>query len=255
MISHPALDGIRHGFCTRQGGTGNGLYESLNCGFGSGDDAAVVAVNWGRALALLGAAEWPLVTVHQIHSAKVAVVDQPWAQRDNPKADALVTRQRGLCLGILTADCVPLLFADPDAGVIGAAHAGWQGALAGVAEVTVAAMEALGAQAARIRAVIGPAIQQISYEVGAEFFTRFAEADPSSVAYFIPSSRAGRYRFDLPGFIEARLTALSLAAIGRTGLDTCDNPERFFSYRRATLRGEPDYGRQISLIALDPVAV
>jgi polyphenol oxidase len=255
LISHPALDGIRHGFSTRQGGTGNGLYESLNCGFGSGDDPSVVVANRGRALALLGAADWPLVTVHQIHSAKVAVVDRPWPQRDNPQADALVTKQRGLCLGILTADCVPLLFADPEAGVIGAAHAGWQGALAGVAEATVAAMAGLGAHVARIHAVIGPAIQQISYEVGAEFFVRFAEADPSSVAYFTTSSRVGRYRFDLPGFVEARLAALGLAAIGQTGLDTCGDPDRFFSYRRATLRGEPDYGRQISLIALDPAAV
>ena len=138
--------------------------------------------------------------------------------------------------------------------MIGAAHAGWQGALAGVAEATIAEMEALGARAARIRAVIGPAIQQVSYEVGAEFFARFAAADPSSAGYFTTSSRSGRYHFDLPGFVENRLAALGLAAIGRIGLDTCADPGRFFSYRRATLQGEPDYGRQISLIALDPGA-
>jgi YfiH family protein len=246
MITHPVLDGIAHGFFTRQGGTSTGIYASLNCGFGSDDDGSNVAANRERVLAQLGMPGRPLVMVHQIHSATVVTVEQPWARSDNPRADAMVTNRPGLCLGILTADCVPLLFADPVAGVIGAAHAGWKGALGGVAEATIAAMCRLGAVPGRIAAAIGPAIQQASYEVGPEFHAGFAE----SARFFRGPAPDGRYHFDLPGFVEARLAALGLARIGNTGLDTCADETRFFSYRRATVRREPDYGRQLSVIAL-----
>lgn len=250
MITHPVLDGVLHGFLTRRGGTSAGLYESLNCGFGSADDAAAVEANRRLAVTRIGAEGLPLVTVHQVHSPDVVMVEAPWPRSENPQADALVTRQPGICLGVLSADCVPILFADPEAGVIGAAHSGWKGALSGVADATVAAMCRLGAERARIRAAIGPAIQQYSYEVGPEFPGRFAEADAEALDFFQASSRPGRYMFDLPGYVERRLGRLGLAAIGNTGLDTCSDAERFFSYRRTTLRGEPDYGRQISLIAL-----
>jgi YfiH family protein len=250
MITHPVLDAIAHGFFTRQGGTSTGIYASLNCGFGSDDDSSNVAVNRDRVLAQLGMPGRPLVMVHQIHSATVVTVERPWAWTDNPRADALVTNRPGLCLGILTADCVPLLFADPIAEVIGAAHAGWKGALGGVAEATIAAMCRLGAEPGRIRATIGPAIQQDSYEVGFEFRARFAEADLGSLRFFRGPAPDGRYRFDLPGLVESRLAALGLAQIGNTSLDTCADETRFFSYRRATLRDEPDYGRQLSVIAL-----
>jgi YfiH family protein len=250
VITHPALDGIRHGFLTRRGGASSGLYESLNCGFGSADEPQAVEDNRARALARIGAAALPLVTVHQIHSPDVVVVEEPWPRSDNPRADAMVTRRKGTCLGVLSADCVPLLFADAEAGVIGAAHSGWKGALTGVAEATVAAMCRLGAVQARIRVAIGPAIQQDSYEVGPEFPDRFAAADAESARFFRPAARAGHFMFDLPGYVERRLARLGLAAVGNAGLDTCADAQRFFSYRRATLRGEPDYGRQISLVAL-----
>ncbi|MEA2757198.1 MAG: purine-nucleoside/S-methyl-5-thioadenosine phosphorylase / adenosine deaminase [Aliidongia sp.] len=250
MITHPVLDGISHGFFTRQGGTSTGIYASLNCGFGSDDESRSVAANRALLLERLGVPDLPLVTVHQIHSATVVTVEQPWARGDNPQADAMVTNRPGFCLGILTADCVPLLFADPAAGVIGAAHAGWKGALGGIAEATIAAMCRLGAEPGRIRVAIGPAIQQASYEVGAEFPARFAEADPANLRFFHGPAPDRRYRFDLPGFVESRLAALGLAQIGNTALDTCAEEARFFSYRRATLRREPDYGRQISVVAL-----
>jgi len=250
VITHPVLDDVRHGFLTRQGGVSTGLYDSLNCGFGSGDAPQSVAANRARAVSLLGLPDLALVTVHQVHSPDVVVVDEPWPQGQNPKADALVTRRPGICLGVLSADCVPLLFADAEAGVIGAAHSGWKGALLGVAQATIAAMCRLGAEPSRIRVAIGPAIQQDSYEVGPEFPGRFAEADPESLRFFRNSARAGHYMFDLPGLIENRLASLGLAAIGNTSLDTCTDEARFFSYRRATLRHEPDYGRQISLVAL-----
>jgi polyphenol oxidase len=250
VITHPVLDGVRHGFMTRQGGVSTGLYDSLNCGFGSSDEPSSVAANRARAVALLGLPDLAPVTVHQIHSPDVVVVEQPWPHGENPKADAMVTRRPGTCLGVLSADCVPLLFADRQAGVIGAAHSGWKGALFGVAQATIAAMCKLGAEPGRICVAIGPAIQQDSYEVGPEFPGRFAEADPDSLRFFRSAARAGHYMFDLPGFIESRLAPLGLAAIGNTRLDTCTDEARFFSYRRTTLRREPDYGRQISLVAL-----
>jgi YfiH family protein len=250
VITHPVLTGVSHGFFTRQGGTSTGFYASLNCGFGSGDAAEAVAANRARALAGLGLPDLTLVTVHQIHSPAVVAVERPWPQDQNPRADAMVTNRPGTALGVLSADCVPLLFADAEAGVIGAAHAGWKGALAGVAEATIAAMCRLGAETGRIRAAIGPAIQQNSYEVGAEFPDRFAETHAGSLRFFRSSERPGRHMFDLPGLIQDKLARLGLAAIGNTGLDTCADEAGFFSYRRAGLRGEAVYGRQISIVAL-----
>lgn len=249
MITHPVLDGVRHGFCTRQGGDSTGLYDGLNCGFGSGDDRETVAANRARAVARLGDG-LTLVTVHQVHSPRIVTVETPWPHEENPKADGLATRRRGVCLGVLSADCVPILFVDREAGVIGAAHAGWKGALADIGAATVDAMCAIGAERGRIRAAIGPAIQPDSYEVGPEFPGPFVDADADNLRFFRVASRAGKYLFDLPGFVESRLGRLGLAAIGNTRLDTCADEARFFSYRRTTLRGEPDYGRQISLIAL-----
>jgi len=253
IVTLPALAhqaGVRHAFFTRQGGTGAGLYASLNCGFGSDDAPERVEANRAHAMALLGLPAQALVTVHQIHSAEVATVREPWHRAANPKADALVTDRPGVALGILTADCVPILFADPEARVIGAAHSGWKGTRDGVSEATVAAMERLGARRRRIHAAIGPAIQQASYEVGPEFPERFAELDSANERFFVPSPRPGHFMFDLPGLVEKHLEAIGLASIERSGHDTAAEPELFFSYRRATLRGEPDYGRGLSAIAL-----
>ena len=210
----------------------------------------MVEANRAQAMALLDLPADALVTVHQIHSPDVAIVERPWQRAENPKADALVTDRPGVALGILTADCVPILFADLTARVIGAAHSGWKGTRDGVSEATVTAMERLGARRDRIRAAIGPAIQQKSYEVGPEFPERFTSLDPSTARFFVPSSRAGHFMFDLPGLVEARLKALGLGSVERSPHDTAAEPELFFSYRRATLKGEPDYGRGLSAIAL-----
>ena len=210
----------------------------------------MVEANRAQAMALLDLPADALVTVHQIHSPDVAIVERPWQRAENPKADALVTDRPGVALGILTADCVPILFADLTARVIGAAHSGWKGTRDGVSEATVTAMERLGARRDRIRAAIGPAIQQKSYEVGPEFPERFTSLDPSTARFFVPSSRAGHFMFDLPGLVEARLKAFGLGSVERSPHDTAAEAELFFSYRRATLRGEPDYGRGLSAIAL-----
>ncbi len=242
--------GLRHAFFTRQGGRGDGIYASLNCGFGSDEAPAVVEANRARAMALMDLPAEALVTVHQVHSPDVATVEQPWPRAQNPKADALVTDRPGVALGILTADCVPILFADVQARVIGAAHSGWKGTRDGVSEATVAAMERLGARRSRIHAAIGPAIQQKSYEVGPEFPERFTDGDATTERFFIPSARPGHFMFDLPGLVEHRLATLGLASVERSAHDTAAEPDLFFSYRRATLRGEPDYGRGLSAIAL-----
>jgi polyphenol oxidase len=244
--------GLRHAFFTRQGGHGDGIYASLNCGFGSDEAADVVEANRARAMALLDLPVGALVTVHQIHSPDVSIVERPWPRVENPKADALVTDRPGVALGILTADCVPILFADAEAGVIGAAHSGWKGTRDGISEATVVAMERLGARRARIHAAIGPAIQQKSYEVGPEFPARFTSLDPSAERFFVPSVRAGHFMFDLPGLVETRLNAFGLGSVERSAHDTAAEADLFFSYRRATLRGEPDYGRGLSAIALVP---
>jgi YfiH family protein len=244
------LPGIRHGFLTRHGGVSTGIYASLNCGLGSKDDHGAVVENRARALRNAGLAPDSLSTAYQVHSAKVAVVGKDWNESERPQVDGLVTRTRGKSLGILTADCVPVLFADPEAGVIGAAHAGWKGAIGGVLQETVAAMEQLGADRARIQAGIGPAIAQKSYEVGPEFPKAFIDRDPANARLFTTSTRCRHFMFDLVGFVARELKALGLAGLGLTGRDTCAEADDFFSYRRTTLAKEPDYGRQISVIGL-----
>ena len=250
MITLDALDdlsGIRHGFFTREGGVSKGHYASLNCGFGSGDEPARVAENRARIAGRLAVPAGHLVTVYQIHSPDVVVAGRPWQPGDAPQADAMVTNQPGLALGILTADCVPVLFADPAARVIGAAHAGWKGARGGVVASTVAAMVKLGAKPERIVAAIGPCIAQDSYEVGPEFPGQFEAGD---AGFFKPSVKPGHHMFDIGGLVEKRLTEQGIASVRRCPADTAAEEERFFSYRRATLRGEPVYGRGLSVIVL-----
>jgi polyphenol oxidase len=253
MITLDALSrdpAIRHAFFTRRGGVSEGMFASLNCGFGSADDPDRVTRNRGIAAGRLGLAEDRLVTCYQVHSATVVTVDEPWRREQSPRADGMVTTRPGIALGVLAADCAPVLFADFAAGVIGAAHGGWRGALTGVLEATAARMAELGASPARIRAGIGPCIAQASYEVGPEFPGRFAEIDDASAAFFVPAARDGHFRFDLPGYIEHRLARLGLAAIERAPHDTVADPANFFSYRRACLAGERDYGRGLAAIAL-----
>jgi len=250
MITLRSLDrltGVRHGFFIRQGGVSAGIYGSLNCGFGSDDEAANVAENRARIKGKLGAAE--LLTAYQIHSPDVITVERPWQPADSPKADAPVTDRPGVALGILTADCTPVLFADAEAGVIGAAHAGWKGALTGVLEATVAAMGKLGARAGRITAAVGPCIRQPSYEVGPEFVERFTAAEAGNTDFFVPSERDGHAMFDLAGYVRRRLDA-AVGTVEDTAADTCADEERFFSYRRTTLNGGGDYGRNLSAIVL-----
>ncbi|MDE1172565.1 MAG: peptidoglycan editing factor PgeF [Parvibaculaceae bacterium] len=242
------LPGVLHGFFTREGGVSTGLYDSLNCGMGSSDVPETVLENRSRVAAAIGVAT--LMSVHQIHSAEVAMVAEPWLPGQGPRADAMVTDRPDLALGILTADCAPVLFADGAAGVVAAAHAGWKGAIGGVLQATIEAMEQLGGRRDRIVAVVGPCISSASYEVGAEFEARFAAEREEFGRYFTPAGAAGKYMFDLPGFCLDRLLEAGVAATA-TGLCTYADEKRFFSYRRTTHRSEPDYGRQLSVIALD----
>ncbi len=246
------LNGIRHGFFTRADGVSTGLYASLNCGYGSGDDPAAVTENRARAMRKLDLAPERLTTLYQIHSPTVAVVDRPWRHNQAPEADAMVTARPEVALGILTADCTPVLLADATAGVIGAAHAGWKGARAGVIAATVQAMADLGAQPQRIVAAIGPCITQQSYEVGPDFPAQFTAERPDDAAFFTASNRPGHFLFDLPGLVEHRLSACGVDRFQRCLNDTLAEETRFFSYRRATLRGEPSYGRGLSVIVLRP---
>ncbi|HET7412224.1 MAG TPA: peptidoglycan editing factor PgeF [Pararhizobium sp.] len=248
LLASAAANGIRHGCFTRQGGISTGIYASLNVGLGSGDERAHVLENRERVCRWFGAAAESLVTPHQVHSADVIVVDRPF-EGERPRADAVVTNVPGLVLGVLTADCGPILLVDPEARVIAAAHAGWRGAFDGVIANTVAAMESLGAHRSRIVACLGPAISVRNYEVGPEFLDRFVGHDPAFARYFVPSGNPDHSFFDLPGFILQRL---SEAGVRAENLDLCTyaDEERFFSYRRTTHRGEPDYGRQISAIAI-----
>ena len=245
VIRSEALTGIPHGFLGRRGGVSQGVVAGLNIGHGAEDDGEAVAENRRRAVAavLPGAA---LATVYQVHSPDAVEVVEPWPRDERPRADAMVTNRPGVLLGVVTADCAPVLLADIEAGVIGAAHAGWRGAHGGVLENTVAAMERLGARRDRMVAVIGPAIAQASYEVDERFRDAFAEADER----FFASGRSGRWQFDLEGYAAARLRAAGVETIEPLGLDTYADGARFFSYRRATHRGEPTYGRQFSLIGL-----
>ena len=246
------LDGVAHGFFCRQGGVSRGLYASLNCGYGSGDDADLVRENRTRAAAWFGAQEADLVNVYQVHSAEAVQVKTPWTRADAPKADAMATNVSGIVLGVLAADCVPVLLADTQAGVIGAAHSGWKGAIDGVLASVVASMEGLGAERSRLRAAVGPCIAQAAYEVGPEFHARFLQQSRDNARYFAPSRRDQHWQFDLPGYVSARLSALGLGAVEALDACTYTNEDRFFSYRRTTHRREPDYGRNLSAIMLRP---
>jgi YfiH family protein len=244
-----ALEGVPHGFLGRRGGVSGGICSGLNVGLGSGDDREAIAENRRRAIAAV-APDARLVTLHQVHSGDALAVTAPYPDDDRPRADGMATDRPGLVLGILTADCAPVLFADTEAGVIGAAHAGWKGAIGGVVEATVREMERLGAERGRIAAAVGPCIARRSYEVDEAFFRRFAGADAENERFFGQGRVEGRHQFDLEGFILSRLAAAGLRRIEALGEDTYSQPKRFFSYRRATHEGEPDYGRQISLVAL-----
>jgi len=245
-----SLDGIAHGFFTRKGGVSGGIYATLNCGVGSKDGRSEVMENRARVAAELGVEAKRLVTPNQIHSATVAIAEEPWRPGpEAPRADAVVTRRAGLAIGVSTADCAPILFADPEARIAAAAHAGWRGALGGIIEATIEAMQELGARRGDISAAIGPAISQAAYEVGADFMDAFLAADPTNACFF-STDLGERPHFDLPGFVRARIEASGIGTVHDLALCTYGDEERFFSYRRATHRGEPDYGRQVSVIAL-----
>jgi hypothetical protein len=245
FIRADGLAGIAHGFLTRKGGVSSGPIEGLNVGYGSGEEPALVSENRRLAAQAVLPGAMP-VAVHQIHSASCVTVEEAWDDDHRPTADALVTARPGILLGIVTADCAPVLLADADAGVVGAAHAGWRGAANGVIEAVIAAMERLGARRTRIAAAIGPAIAQESYEVGEDFRANFADED----ARFFVCGRPGHMQFDLEACVAARLEAAGVGNVERMALDTYADEARFYSYRRSTHRGEPNYGRQFSLIGL-----
>jgi YfiH family protein len=247
VIRASCLAGLPHGFLGRRGGVSTGALAGLNVGTGSGDDRDAIAENRRRAVASV-MAEGELATVHQVHSADAIAVEPPWPHEQRPHADAMATDRPGVLLGILTADCAPVLLADPHAGVVGAAHAGWRGALGGVTDAAIAAMERLGAVRDRIAAAVGPCIGPASYEVDGQFRTRFLGDDPHNERFFAGGD--GGPHFDLPGYVRHRLLAAGIGEVETLHLDTYAEPERFYSYRRATHLGEPDYGRQISLIGL-----
>lgn len=250
-ITHPLLDqaGVRHGFFTRRGGVSTGLYDGLNTGVGSKDEPAAVAENRRRVAAHFGGGSDDLASCFQVHSAVARVAEAGW-KGERPEGDATVTATPGVICGVLTADCAPVLLADAQAGVVGAAHAGWKGALGGIVHSTVAAMQALGADPCRIVAVVGPCIAQPSYEVDAAFQERFEHHDPGSDRFFTPGVAADRRQFDLPGFVLWRLEQAGVADAAWTGDDTRADADRFYSNRRAYLNGEPDFGRLMSAISL-----
>jgi len=253
MLQSPALSaptGIRHGFFTRTGGVSTGCYESLNAGVGSNDAPAHVAENRARMAAAVGVLPERLISAYQIHSPVVVTVDKPWDVNARPKADAIVTSASGLAIAVSTADCGPILFADAQAGVIGAAHAGWRGALSGVAEATISAMEHCGADRSRIVAALGPMIRQQNYEVGPELVAQFAADDSRNQRFFRSAPRVGHSLFDLAGYIAARLARAGISHIDDLGRCTYAEPQTFFSYRRSVHRSEPDYGRHLNAIAL-----
>jgi polyphenol oxidase len=243
-------DGIRHAFFTRRGGVSEGLFASLNCGFGSGDAPESVARNRAIAMQSLDLPPDRLVTCRQIHSSTVVIVESPWRREDAPAADGMVTRVPGVALGVLAADCAPVLLHDPRAHIIGAAHAGWRGALAGVVEATIARMEILGAERRRICAGIGPCIGHASYEVGPEFPQPIIAEDPRAAACFTTAEQTGRLRFGLAAYVEHRLARFGVESIERSCHDTAAEEEEFFSYRRARRRGETVYGRVLSALVL-----
>ncbi len=242
---------IRHGFFSRNGGVSEGAYNWLNCGYGSGDAAEKVSENRARATAMLELGGGRLVTAYQCHSAEVAVVEEPWDRKDAPKVDGLVTRRPRLALGVLTADCAPVLMADTGGRAIGATHAGWRGALGGVLEATIEAMIALGAEREAIVVGVGPTIGQRSYEVGLEFPAPFLAQSEGNGDFFYPARREGHFMFDLKGYIGRRLGRAGVGRVQILPCDTCAEENRFFSYRRSRLRGESDYGRGLSAIYLE----
>jgi len=243
------LPGIRHGFFTRAGGVSSGIYKTLNCGLGSDDDPVAVIENRARVARHIGASSDDVVTLFQTHSATALIVDG-LAPRDRlPKADAVITRTPGLAIGVLTADCTPILLADPQARVVAAAHAGWRGAMTGIVEATVAAMERLGARRDRIRAAVGPSINQTAYEVGPEFEAALLTADKANVRYFRRPG-GGHAHFDLPGYVAGNLAASGIPFIDRQNPCTYRNESLFFSFRRSNHANDPDYGRQISAIVV-----
>ncbi len=246
-----AIKGIRHGFFTREGGFSSGLYSSLNTGLGSDDDRETVKRNRAKICGMVGVPA--LVTPHQVHSPDAVIVEMPWDHDEPdsvPKADAVVTDKAGFAIAVNTADCTPILFASGDGKVVGAAHAGWKGAIGGVLASTVARMRQLGAE--DIHAAIGPTISQTNYEVGPEFQAQFVARDPANARFFVPSQKPTHFMFDLPGFVRAQLEPLDLASIEDLALCTYGDEKRFFSYRRTTHRREPDYGRQLSAICIKP---
>jgi YfiH family protein len=248
VIRAISLGDFPHGFLGRRGGVSTGELAGLNVGYGSNDDREAIAGNRRLAVAAL-LPEAELATVHQIHSAEALHVQRAWPQDQRPRADAMVTDTPNLLLGILTADCAPVLFADHRAVVVGAAHAGWRGALAGVTDATIAAMERLGARRENIHAAVGPCIGQPSYEVDEAFRARFLEHDPDNARFFVPGE-GGKPHFDLEAYVVHRLLAVGIDEVEALNLDTYSNADRFYSYRRSTHRGEADYGRQLSAIAI-----
>ncbi len=242
--------GVRHGFFTREHGHSTGIYASLNTGLGSNDDRETVMQNRTRVAEKLGVAVSRLIAPHQHHSPDAVIATEAWPPQHGPRADAVVTATPGLAISVNTADCTPILFSDPKAGVIGAAHAGWKGALGGVIKWTVAAMEEVGASRADISAAVGPTISQKAYEVGPEYQQRFVDADAAFARFFIPSQKDRHFMFDLPGFVEMRLGEAGVGTVENLKICTYSDEQRFFSYRRTTHRNEPDYGRQLSAIVL-----
>jgi polyphenol oxidase len=254
LIEAPDLapySNLRHAFFTRRSGVSEGIYASLNGGLGSSDDPGKVAENRRRMAEALNIEPTALVSVHQVHSPDAVIVEGPW-NGERPRADGMATKTPGIALGITTADCGPVLFADPEANVIGAAHAGWRGAATGVLEATVEAMERLGATRDRIVAVLGPTISQAAYEVGPDFVERLTSENADNARFFRPSERESHAMFDLPSYIGTRLEAAGIGQFTNLGLCTYSDEDRFYSYRRTTHRGEPDYGRLISAIVLTP---
>ena len=253
MITLGVLDtlpGIRHGFMTRAGGVSDGIYASLNCGLGSDDEPERVHENRRRVLRMVGIPAKSVLTAHQVHSPDVLVVEEEWRDGPRPKVDALVTKRANIAIAASSADCLPVLFADPEARVVAAAHAGWRGAVGGVLQATVKQMCALGARPERIRAGVGPCIGPASYEVGPEFPAPFLAQNPAHARFFRPAQRTGHHMFDLESYVAGELAAMKLAEIEVAHRDTCAEADSFFSYRRSVLRKEPDYGRHVSVIGL-----
>jgi polyphenol oxidase len=248
VLKAAALGDVPHGFLGRRGGVSTGIYAGLNVGLGSDDERTAVIENRKRAAQAV-LADATLVRVHQLHSADVVTITGTPDQDHPPKGDAIVTNQPGVLLGIVTADCVPVLFADAQAGIVGAAHAGWKGAISGITDNTITSMEALGADRSRITCAIGPCIAQKSYEVSADFFRHFLEADEKN-EHFFTDGRPAHYQFDIEGYVAARLATMGIKHVACLGEDTYSQDTRFFSYRRSCHRNEPEYGRQISLIGL-----